>query len=165
MSATEYLWHLGDVNRDGTIDQADGDIIGEAFDTVPGDPKWNVDADLNQDGVVDILDLSTWGLHVGMSLKPTGFELWFPPLVVPGITIPRGFFLNENLFGAQVTVPWSDVKLWDEIKITDGFKLFDFSEIVQTLLSPILWIPEAVFSFAKTALDKMAGEYYEEEAE
>ncbi len=49
---------MGDVNWDGKINQADVDLIKAAWLSKPGDPNWNPDADLNGDGIVNILDVS-----------------------------------------------------------------------------------------------------------
>lgn len=49
---------IGDVNRDGLINQVDLDIINAAFGSKLGDANWNADADVNNDGIVNILDLS-----------------------------------------------------------------------------------------------------------
>jgi hypothetical protein len=48
---------LGDINKDGTADLHDLEIIAEAYGSRPGDPNWNPNADLNKDGVVNLLDL------------------------------------------------------------------------------------------------------------
>ena len=50
------FWGMGDVNRNGFIDQADRDAINASFGSVPGDANWNPDADINNDNQVDILD-------------------------------------------------------------------------------------------------------------
>lgn len=49
----------GDVNRDGVVDDADLDILTEAFGSSPGDPKWDAEYDLNDDGIVDMRDIAT----------------------------------------------------------------------------------------------------------
>ncbi|MCS6777174.1 MAG: hypothetical protein RMJ43_14195 [Chloroherpetonaceae bacterium] len=48
----------GDASGDNAVDVLDLDLLIGAFDTVPGDARWNGGrADLNDDGVVDVLDL------------------------------------------------------------------------------------------------------------
>jgi len=69
---TEENWHrfwsMGDVNRDGYINDADGDLLEAAFMSRPGDPNWNPDADLNQDLVVDLFDLTIWASHHSLDI-------------------------------------------------------------------------------------------------
>src|SRR5262249_12395730 len=47
----------GDANNDNLVDLDDLGLLANAFNTQPGDPLWNADADLNCDGVVDIVDM------------------------------------------------------------------------------------------------------------
>lgn len=62
----EDIWHLGDANRDGLVNEEDFEILKAAWGSVPGDPNWNPDVDFNKDGVVDVFDMATinanWGL-------------------------------------------------------------------------------------------------------
>jgi len=47
---------IGDVNGDGKVDINDLIAWDAAYDSKPGDPNWNAQADINGDGVVDNLD-------------------------------------------------------------------------------------------------------------
>jgi parallel beta-helix repeat protein len=47
---------LGDVNDDGKVDIYDAILLSNAFNSEPGDPKWNPNADINGDNAVDIYD-------------------------------------------------------------------------------------------------------------
>ncbi len=47
----------GDIDGDGHVGQADLGLLLAAFGTIPGDPFWNPDTDLNGDGVIDQQDL------------------------------------------------------------------------------------------------------------
>lgn len=47
---------LGDVNRDGQVNITDFLLLAAAYETTPGDPGWNADADFTQDGVVNLDD-------------------------------------------------------------------------------------------------------------
>jgi hypothetical protein len=53
---TETFHDMGDVNRDGYVDYWDVLLVAAAFGSGPGDPDWNVDADLNNDEKVDMFD-------------------------------------------------------------------------------------------------------------
>ncbi|HEX76948.1 MAG TPA: hypothetical protein G4O03_00830 [Dehalococcoidia bacterium] len=66
----------GDVNRNGYVDIFDLVEVAAAFNTVPGDPDWNGNADLNSDGMIDIFDLVTVGIHYGQETSnPSGAAL------------------------------------------------------------------------------------------
>jgi hypothetical protein len=56
---------LGDTNRDGVIDSLDQKAIEDALNSKPGDANWNVSADLNGDGIVDVLDAQILSKHYG----------------------------------------------------------------------------------------------------
>ncbi len=59
----------GDVNDDGIVDIVDGVIIGVAFGSILGDPKWNPIADIAPEGapdnLIDIQDIALWAIHFG----------------------------------------------------------------------------------------------------
>ncbi len=65
----EAFHKLGDVNRDGVIDQADIDLIRAAWQSTPSSPNWNPDADLNGDGIVNILDVTPASVHYGLTIE------------------------------------------------------------------------------------------------
>jgi hypothetical protein len=46
------------LNGDGIVNIVDISIVAKAFHTRPGDPRWNSIADLDKNGVIDILDIS-----------------------------------------------------------------------------------------------------------
>jgi len=56
---------MGDVNGDCVVDIFDLTAIALAFSSSPGDPNWNPDADLLEDGTIDIFDLVTVVLNYG----------------------------------------------------------------------------------------------------
>jgi hypothetical protein len=51
-----------DIKGRGVVDIVDASALAIAFDTIPGNPRFNVAADLNNDGRVDILDASILAL-------------------------------------------------------------------------------------------------------
>lgn len=68
------FWSMGDVNKDGYIDQLDVDLIRKWFDYTDHSP-----ADLNGDGVVNMKDLSICGLNYGKDIY-TFFNLTPKPV-------------------------------------------------------------------------------------
>jgi len=67
----EAFRKLGDINRDGIIDDQDLNLMRAAFGSMRGDPNWNPDCDLNGDGVIDSTDLGIIGAHYGLTI-----EMW-----------------------------------------------------------------------------------------
>jgi hypothetical protein len=57
----------GDINGDGVVNVLDLSIVGIAFDSYPGHPKWNPLADLKKDNnnKINVLDLSVVGINYG----------------------------------------------------------------------------------------------------
>ena len=47
----------GDINQDGTVNPVDAGVLSAAFGSAPHDSNWNLNADINNDSVVDILDV------------------------------------------------------------------------------------------------------------
>jgi hypothetical protein len=56
---------IGDLNGDGVVDILDGVRISLAWDSVPGNARWNIKADINHNGVVTILDATRASIHWG----------------------------------------------------------------------------------------------------
>jgi hypothetical protein len=62
----EEFHRLGDVNRDGVIDDKDMALLSAAYGSTPGAPNWNPDCDLNGDGIVDITDIFIASKNYGL---------------------------------------------------------------------------------------------------
>lgn len=62
----EMFHRLGDVNRDGVIDDKDLALLRAAYGSTPGMPNWNPDCDLNGDGKVDLKDLAIASKNYGL---------------------------------------------------------------------------------------------------
>jgi len=61
---------LGDINRDGVVDDADMEVATMAYGATPGDPNWNPEADIwgsdgEPDGYINIYDLAMLGKSYG----------------------------------------------------------------------------------------------------
>ncbi len=64
----DLFWHMGDVNRDGFIDDEDVLLVEEAFGSIPGDPNWNPDADVHTDGAINMFDVATVAKNYGENI-------------------------------------------------------------------------------------------------
>ena len=58
---------LGDVNWDGHINIRDLTLIAQYFATTPRSEKYSAACDINDDGIIDIVDLSTAAKNFGYS--------------------------------------------------------------------------------------------------
>jgi hypothetical protein len=56
---------FGDLNNDGIVDMGDLSIVGRAFGSYPGHPRWNPNTDLNDDDFIDMGDLGIVGRNFG----------------------------------------------------------------------------------------------------
>ncbi len=63
-----YAKLLGDVNGDNKIDIVDVATIAYAYNTSPGNARWNTNADLDNNGVVNIMDVAIVAFYYGTSL-------------------------------------------------------------------------------------------------
>jgi len=79
----ETFWSMGDVNRDGYINNVDVSLMNNALESRPGDPNWDPRCDLNQDEAVDYSD--TIILAVGY-----GLDVW-------------DYFISGGVIGTQTT--------------------------------------------------------------
>jgi hypothetical protein len=63
---------ITDINGDGTVDITDVAMVAYAYDTKPGDEKWDERCDLNNDLIIDITDVSMVAYDYGKygSLPP-----------------------------------------------------------------------------------------------
>lgn len=59
---------LGDINGDDAVNIIDIFIIAKAFATTPGHPRWNPNADINDDLQVNIIDLSSAAQNYGKEI-------------------------------------------------------------------------------------------------
>ena len=57
----------GDVNGDRTVGVSDLDALAEAYGSTLTSPNWDPNADINNDGIVDIVDIRNTGTHWGES--------------------------------------------------------------------------------------------------
>jgi len=54
---------IGDINSDQTVNIVDATVMGLAWNATPLDPQWNIKADVNHDGKVDLLDAARLSDH------------------------------------------------------------------------------------------------------
>ncbi len=112
---------VGDVNGDGTVTQADLQPFAAAYETVPGDPNYNLAADFNQDGIVNQIDAKALmqnmppltpkvPLQLVMNLLPadqaqfaasknSGGSTFKQNVTIQGHTMPGSIVLEDNSNG------------------------------------------------------------------
>lgn len=56
---------IGDLNGDGTVDIKDVREAAQAFGSYPGHSRWNSQADINGDEVVNMIDISIIASNFG----------------------------------------------------------------------------------------------------
>ena len=56
---------LGDINADGIVNILDIATVARAYDSYPGHPNWNPNADLDENDRIDILDIATVAKEYG----------------------------------------------------------------------------------------------------
>lgn len=56
----------GDCNGDGVVNMADANIVGAAMSSVPGQPKWDLRADVKHDNIIDAYDMIVVGNGFGL---------------------------------------------------------------------------------------------------
>ena len=87
---------MGDVNWDGAIDDADLDLLRVAYESRPGDPNWNPDADLDGNGKVDWVDMNVLGINFG-KLAPAEFVTPFATEVAVGKCVVQARYGRRKL--------------------------------------------------------------------
>jgi len=71
-----------DLNGDGKVDILDLKEVAKAFASVPGDPKWNPDADFNEDNKIDLKDYAIIASHFEQTKKLLVVpEYWMGPVL------------------------------------------------------------------------------------
>lgn len=64
----DEFWSMGDVNRDGYINDADLEIIRKSFGCFSDDPCYDAKCDLNKDGIVDMKDSAICAYNQGKNI-------------------------------------------------------------------------------------------------
>jgi hypothetical protein len=112
---------VGDVNGDGMVTLADLQPFASAYETVPGDPNYNLAADFNHDGIVNQIDAKALmqnmsplapnvPLQLVMNLLPadqvhfaasqnSGGSTFQENITIVGHTIPGSIVLEDNSTG------------------------------------------------------------------
>jgi hypothetical protein len=67
VTATFEITLLGDLNKDGIVDITDIATAALAFGSYPGHPRWNPNADIDQDRKVDIKDIGIVAQNFGQT--------------------------------------------------------------------------------------------------
>ncbi len=143
----------GDVNGDGTVNQADLEPFAAAYETVPGKPGYTPAADFNQNGIVNLYDAkalmqnmpaATGAVPLGvvMNLLPADQAHYATPsnsggaafkqdVTIVGRTLPGSVVLADNSKGFY---KWDGPAFATNasgvftvpVKLTDGLNNFNF---------------------------------------
>lgn len=62
-----YAKVLGDLNADFKVDILDAAIVAYSYGSKPGDAKWNPNADIDNNGVIEVLDAAQMAIYYGTS--------------------------------------------------------------------------------------------------
>ncbi len=65
---TLNILYPGDLNKDGTVNIIDAGMMGAAYNSRPGYPNWNPDADIDHNLWVNIIDFGILGANYGKSI-------------------------------------------------------------------------------------------------
>ena len=78
---SEHFHWDGDINWDGYINDDDLNLISAAFGSIPGDPNWDPDCDLNHDNKVDMMDVVIPALNYDSEAPSyrTQFNIYLSP--------------------------------------------------------------------------------------
>jgi len=148
---TEMFWEVGDTDRDGVVEQDDDyDHCSMHFGYHSGEPGYDPDCDFNQDGTIDMIDVTNvyyhlqWRLEYPEEIMDVAIldATSFPTVVYPGqeinITIiakNRGntmfttnftYYYGSNFIGSQTyanLIPCHNTSiscLWDTTGVTPG---------------------------------------------
>ena len=98
----DQLEIMGDVDGDGTIDQTDVTIMNAAMGSTPTSENWNKACDLNNDGVVNLLDMAILMSNMGKSCGFNGGPYIVGPVsvdanydyVIGPLNLPRNRLLD-----------------------------------------------------------------------
>ena len=134
-----FYWTVlaGDADRDGMVGKSDAALIFAGFGLQTGDPGFNPDTDLNNDGVINILDVAAWSFSEGDSLNPTDGEA--PVLTLTSPSPAQGFEEGVNEFFVEVSEPLLTAALsTDSIAVIDQSGVLADVSAVQ-IVSPNLY--------------------------
>ncbi len=62
---------LGDLNHDGVVNELDLDILAGMLGKTSSESGYDIEADFNKDGVIDVKDLSTFGTYYNIAARKT----------------------------------------------------------------------------------------------
>lgn len=64
----DEFWSMGDINRDGYINEADQALLEVAWGSDPSWPNWDERCDFNKDGKIDTTDLNIMSSNYGLNI-------------------------------------------------------------------------------------------------
>ena len=68
--------YFTDLNSDGKVDILDIAMVARAYNTTPGDPRWNPDADMDGNEIINIIDISIVARDFGKTAQNAVIALY-----------------------------------------------------------------------------------------
>lgn len=153
-----------DVNGDGEVDIKDmaqmGKLLcvepacytmddleeaGKLFGKIRGAKEWNSFYDVNDDGIIDIKDISYMGARVCAAPPKPPAKIELPQIAIEDsnicltpLALKAGALLDMSLLGVGLKVPWTDITLTPKLCVNG----------------------EPIFNAVMGFLDILAGEFY-----
>lgn len=120
----DTFWSMGDVNRDGYINQTDADLITANICYTPG---CNPEYDINGDGIVDMSDLSICEYNFGKDIctyfgrRDTNLTLQAPVSAEPDVS----FKLTGKLTAVDTgeAIPSAEILLWRTLGTAEEYEI------------------------------------------
>jgi hypothetical protein len=133
---------VGDANGDGTVNLADLQAFAAAFTSVPGDPKYNLAADFNHDGIVNQIDAKALmenmppqtpnvALQLVMNLLPADQAQYAAPKNSGGSTLKKDVTIEGHTMPSSIVLEDATTAYykWDGAAIaTDANGNFEVNE-------------------------------------
>jgi len=144
----DTFWSMGDVNRDGYINDVDANLIAVAFCSHPGDPNWDPRCDLDKDGHVGVDDVSTCA-------KNYGKDIW---TYFPDLGKREWYHVDRVTLTLNVTLE-RDPTEWMKIELKTSY----FEEMYNALKHPLDTLWHEVYPYYSNIYQLVGWDWWEDD--